>query len=195
VKEIYQIELPEINDDFAQSMGPFKNIIELKEKVKENILKEKEARENEKTEIQILEKLIEKSKFEEIPDVLINHEIEKMMAELKNNVENVGPKIGAGAKFEDYLKAIKKTQEDLKKDFIPKAEQRIKTALLIREIAEKEKIEASEEEVESELKKLKQLYQGQDRALENLNSENGKIYIKNLVANEKVIKWLKEKLI
>ena len=195
VKEIYQIELPEINDEFAQSMGPFKNMVELKEKIKENMLKEKEAREDEKTEIQILEKLIEKSGFEEIPDVLIGHEVKKMMAELKNNVESMGPKIGAGAKFEDYLKAIKKTQEDLEKDFIPKAEQRIKTALLIREIAEKEKIDASNEEVEEELKKLQQLYQGQDQALENLNSENGKIYIKNLVANEKVIKWLKEKTI
>ncbi len=190
VKEVFQINLPEINDDWAKSMGPFQNLKELKEKIKENILKEKEQRENQKIEIDLLGKIIDRSEFEEIPEILINHEIEKMMVELKGSIER--PDDPTSPKFDDYLKSIKKSEEELKKEFRPKAEQRIKTALIIKEIAQKENIKTEEEEIETEIKKLEETYQGQSKILENIKSLEGRAYLKNMITNEKVINWLKK---
>jgi trigger factor len=190
VKEVFQVDLPEINDDWAKSMGPFQSLEELKEKIKENILKEKEQRQNQKLEIELLEKIIADSDFEEIPDILIAHEIDKMIVELKGGIER--PDDPTSPKFDDYLKSIKKTVEDLKKEFKPKAEQRIKTALVIKEIAQKENIKTEEDEVEEEIKNLEKTYQGQSKILENIKSLEGRAYLKNMITNEKVINWLKE---
>ncbi|MDD4996357.1 MAG: hypothetical protein PHW15_02715, partial [Patescibacteria group bacterium] len=173
-------------------IGPFKTLVELKEKIKENLLTEKKYQEEQKEEIEILNRLIEISEFEELPEVLIEHELDKMLAELQENVEN--EQSGNSFKFDDYLKMIKKTEEDLKKEFLPQAEKRIKTALAIREIALKEKFEAEEKEIEDELIKLKKNYQNQEQALKNLESERGRAYIKNLIINRKVIEWLKGRL-
>lgn len=190
IKNVYQIDLPELNDEFAKSVGPFKTVSELKEKIRENLSGEKKQKEEQKTEMEILNKLIDISEFEELPEVLIEHELDKMLDELRDSVENGQ----AGSfKFDDYLKAIKKTEGDLKKDFIPQAEKRIKIALVIREIALKEKIEADEKEIEDELAELKKIYQGQEQAIKNLESGMGITYVKNLIVNRKVINRLKEK--
>jgi len=193
IKEIYEIELPELNDELAKNMGPFKNLQGLKGKIKENLLKEKTLQESQKQEIKILEKIIEKSEFDEIPDILIEHELDKMILELKNNVEN--PNNPMSPKFEDYLKAINKTEDDLRKDFISKAEQRIKTAIAIREIAKKEEIKTTREETEKEMEKMKKVYQGKEQILKNIESETGKIYIENLIVNQKVIDLLKKQIL
>lgn len=191
VKDVYQINLPELDDKFAQSMGPFKTVQDLKDKIKENLIREREEKEEQKRETEILNQLIEKSEFEEIPDILIEHELDKMLAELKGNIER--PDDPASPKFEDYLGSIKKTEKDLKKDFIPQAEKRIKTALAVREVSLREKIQAEEEELEKEMEQMKEIYKNQEQILKNLESETGKIYVKNLIVNRKVIDMLKEK--
>jgi len=191
IKNIYQVDLPELNDEFAKNVGPFKTVSEFKEKIKENLLREKKNKEEQKTEMEILNKLIEVSEFEELPEILIEHELDKMLDELQDSIVNGQ----AGSfKFEDYLKAIKKTEEDLRKDLVPQAEKRIKIALAIREISLTEKIEPEKKEIDEELAKLKKIYQNQEQAIKNLESETGIIYVKNLVVNRKVIEWLKNKL-
>ncbi len=191
IKEIYQIDLPEPDDKFAQMIGPFKTINELTDKIRKDLFHEQEYKEEQRREIEILNQLINISNFEEIPDILIEHESDKMLVELQENIEKSDHQ--GSFKFEDYLKAIKKTEKDLRNDFVPQAEKRIKTALTVREIALKEKIEAGDEEIEKETEELKKVYQNQKTAMENLESEMGKIYIKNLVVNRKVIEWLKNK--
>ena len=191
IKDVYQINLPELDDKFALSMGPFKTIQGLKDKIKENLSREQEDKEDQKREIEILNQLIEKSEFEEIPEVLVEYELDKMLAELRGNIER--PDNPNSPKFDDYLTSIKKTEEQLKKELIPNAEKRIKTALAIREIALKENIRASEEELKKEIEQMKEIYKNQERALKNLESEAGKIYLKNLIVNRKVIDMLKKK--
>jgi len=189
MKNVYEINLPEINEEFARAMGNFKNKQELEEKIKENLVQEAKNKQNQKTEVEMLKQLVELSEFDELPDILIKREVEKMIDELRVAVENPD----SGTNFNDYLQSIKKTEEDLKKDFIPQATQRVKTALIIREIALKEKIEVDEKEIEQEIEKIKQSYQNQDKILENIDSENGRIYLKNILTNQKTIDWLKNK--
>jgi len=170
VKDIYQIDLPELDDKFAQSMGPLKTFKELKNKIRENIIAEQEEKEEQRVEIEILKLLVEKSKFEDLPEILIEHELDKMIAELKGNVERSDDP--TSPKFDDYLKSIKKTEEELRKEFISKAEERIKTALAIREIAIKEKIKVSKEDIKKETEQMKKAYLGQEEIIINLESES-----------------------
>ncbi|MBU4370151.1 trigger factor [Patescibacteria group bacterium] len=192
VKDVYQIDLPELDDKFAQSMGPLKTFKELKDKIKENITAEQKDKEEQRVEIEILKQLVEKSEFEDLPEILIEHELDKMIAELKGNIER--PDDPTSPKFDDYLTSIKKTEEQLRKEFISKAEERIKTALAIREIAVKENIEVSKEDIKKETEQMKKAYLGQEQIIKNLESESGQIYIANLLTNRKVVESLKNQI-
>ncbi|OQX71558.1 trigger factor [Candidatus Parcubacteria bacterium 4484_255] len=186
VNGVYNIDLPKINDKFAQSIGNFNSLNELKKKIKENLEKNARLKEEQRREIKILQKLIKQTQFEEIPKILIDNEINKMIEELKASVEQ------SSGKFDDYLQSIKTNVESLQKQFLPKAEERIKSALCIREIAQKEKITVNEEEIKEEIKKLSDLYKNQEELLKNFATESGKNYLKNFLTNRKVIDMLKK---
>jgi len=195
ILSVYQIDLPEMNEEFAKTMG-LPSIEALKNQIKKNLQDEKQNKEKQKQELKIIEQLIEKSEFGEIPDVLVNEETHKMVHELEDNVTR------QGLKFEDYLKHINKTEKDLMLDFAADALKRVKTALAIRAIAKKENIGATDEEIKAEQEKtlasykMHPQYQGQiDQLEKNIKSENAKRYFENLIANRKVIEFLKENVI
>jgi len=198
VNNIYQIELPIVDDVLAQGLGA-KNLQDLKEQLRKRFEDESGAKEEERLELEVLKGVVKQAEFEEIPDVLTDHELDKMIAELKYYIENEGGAAGAAEMKEDffqkYLESIKKTEEDLRKEFMPKAEERVKTALVIRQIADEEKIFASEEEIKAELDKLTNSYQGNKEILDRLSSIDGQIYLKNSLINRKVIELLKSLII
>ena len=70
------------------------------------------VKENRRLEEELLDKSIDQSKFEEIPDILVDSETKKMLEELEHNLTH------QGLKFEDYLNHLKKTQADLLLDFV-----------------------------------------------------------------------------
>ncbi len=186
LNEIYERILPEVNDEFALSLGQFDNLEKLKEYIKNLILTDKKRREEERVEEEILKKVIEKSEVEELPDILIENETEKMMRELEYNVAS------QGGKFDDYLNHIKKTEEELKKDFKKKAEERIKTSLAIRKISENEEIKISDAEIEEEINKILKLYPNNQKIKAHTQEKEYKNYLKNILMNRKVIDKLKE---
>lgn len=183
VLNVYELTLPEINDEFAKSFN-FKSKAEFEEKIKENINKEVEQKEKERLELSILEEIMEKSTFDEFPATLIDSEMDKMWHELKHNVED------SGGKMEDYLKHIGKTEEEIKKDMKPQADKRIKTALISRAIAEAEKIEVSDKEAEEEIKKQTEPYKDNPEVQKQIQSDEYKRYVKNLLANKKTFELL-----
>src|SRR5690606_29807410 len=137
--------LPEINDEFAKGLGKFKNLEELKEKIKENLSAEKKQRNKEKKRVTIVENISQKTEVE-LPEILIENELNKMQLELKGQIEQMG------LSFKDYLEHIKKTEEDLRKGWRADAEKRVKFGLIMNKIAEEEKISPKKEEVEKETK-------------------------------------------
>lgn len=183
VHEVFELTLPELDDKLAQSFN-FKTLEEFKEKIKENITTESEQKEKERLELALLEEIIERSEFDPLPSMLLDAEIEKMMHELKQQVE------GQQAKFEDYLKSIKKTEEDLRKEWKPQAEKRIKTALITRQIADQEKIEASDADVEAERKKTLEMYKEMPDMKQKLDTPEYRSYLKNMLSNRKVFEFL-----
>ncbi len=189
INEVYQIDYPEINDEFAKNLGKFENVEDLKKKLKENLETEDKIKEDQRLEADMLNQLVDNSTFEEIPDVLIEQESERLVAELEASVQ------GQRMDFNHYLEHLKKTREQLKDDFKGKAEKRIKTMLLIEDISRIKKFEVSEKEIEEAKEEAISQYGNNAQILKNLESEDYKNYLNNLVRNRKVINFLKSEIL
>ncbi len=185
VKEVLQREVPKLDDSLAQALQ-FKTLNELKEAIKKNILMEKEKKEEMRKEKELMEKLIEKSEFEEMPEEIIKEEAKGMIGEMKRNVE------AQGGKFADYLNHLKKTEDQLLLDFMPDAVKRIKIALLLKEVGKTEKIAVSPEEIEEKITELKKTYAGQAEAEKQINSLEYKRHLNHALLSDKIVKKLKE---
>jgi len=107
MKSIFEIEKPDLDDNFAKTAGKFEKLDDLRRQIEKNIHQEKTAKEQQRWELAVIEQIINKSSFDEIPDILVESELHKMLHELEHEVT------GQGMKFEDYLSSIKKSKEDL----------------------------------------------------------------------------------
>lgn len=177
-EEIKESELPELNDEFVQALGPFKDVADFKLKLKENIKLEKGNQQKEKTRLKIVEEIIEKTEVD-LPEILIEIELNKILYRMESDISQMG------IKFEDYLKHLNKTVDDLKKEFHKDAEKKAKLGLILNEIAKKENIKADEEQVKKEVEMILGYYQDAD-------PERAKIHAENVLTNEAVFQFLEK---
>lgn len=187
INEVYKRVLPEANEEFAKKLG-YDSMDKLKDLIKRNLKQETKQKEDQQLEISILNKMIEKSEFSEIPEKLVDAERQKMFHELKNDLEQNGVTV------EQYLEDIKKTEEELMEGFTEDATKRAKTALISRAIAKQNDLGATEEELEQEIEKIRQKYKDNEQAQERLEREDVRDTIATTVQNRKVVKWLKEQV-
>lgn len=192
IKDVYEIVLPELNDEFAKSLGKFENLEQLKQAIKLNLEKIKQVQINEKYEREILEEIIEKSEFEEIPEVVLEKEVERMLEELKISIQNQASLMGVKMSFEDYLSQINKTESELKKDLEIQAEKRIKIGLVLQEVIEKENISVSDQEIEKEIENLKLIYKNDSEILKEINSLDYKKKLKSELLAKKAIEKIQQ---
>lgn len=185
VKDIFEREVPVMDDEFAKNFGG-KDLADLKAMIEKDVLGQKSFEAERKTELDMLEKVLAKTKFEELPEMLVTNETEKMLIELEDNVSR------QGGKMDDYLASMKKTRNQIALDLLPEAVKRVKTALLIREVGELEKIEASENDIEEKIKSLLEQYKGYAKVEERVKDPNYRAYLKNSIASQKVVEKLKE---
>ncbi len=174
--EIKEAHLPAFDDEFVKGLGSFQSVEEFKNRIRENIKLDKENHGRERNRVKILEKIIEATKTE-LPEILINAELDKMIYRLKSDIGEIG------LAFDAYLKQIGKTEEDLRKEWRAEAEKRTKLGLVLDQIAKAENLEASPEEIEAETEKLMATYPG----IEKIRARS---YVENILVNEKVFQFL-----
>ena len=189
MNNVYQLDLPELNDEFAKSLGGFANVSAVEEKINQNLKDEAKFKENQKLEEKIIDALIENSKFEDIPDILIDSETKKMVEELEHNLNH------QGLKFEDYLTHLKKSRADLLLDFVPQAIKRVKSAIVIRKIAETENIFATDAEIQTEMKNILAEVGGNPEIEQQIHEPAYKNYLQNILTTRKVIEYLKSVIV
>lgn len=188
VKGVYEYKRPEANDEFAKTVGKFETMDELRAQLKSNLGEMQEGREEQRLERVIMDELIKKSTFGDIPEMLVQAEVEKLMFRIKGQVER------EGGSWEDYLTHLKKTEVDVMRDLLPEAYTRIKAQLLVRAIAEAETIDATEDEVETERDIILSHYptdQDSDIRQEIKSSEYDR-HLRHLIITRKVMAKLKE---
>lgn len=186
-KEIFHLEKPTLDDAFATALGQ-KDIATLKTVVRANIEKEKKEEEARRQEKELLELLAKESRFDDVPDLLLNEEINKMAQELQRAIEEQGLEFGT------YLKNIKKTLPELKMDFTPQALMRIKVALVLRAVGEKEGVKIEEKEIDDEIDTLAERYPDPE-AKKQIFSPLYREYVETMLKNRKTIAILKEGMV
>lgn len=172
------VELPEVSLDWVKKLGNFETIEDFKNKIKENIQKEKEAKAKDRKRMAIIEKILADTKID-LPKILIDRELHRMRAQFEDDI------VKAGLKVEDYLKHLGKTSDELAKDWTPDAEKRVKVQLIITKIAQTEKIEADAETVKKEVATLLETYK-------DATEEPTKAYVKMMLTNNKVFEYLEQ---
>lgn len=174
-------ELPELNDEFVKTMGDFKDVADFKEKLKLNIIQEKQARSGEKKRIDMVEKIMDEVKIE-IPEILTSYELDKMMHQMEHDIAM------SGMKFDEYLSKIEKTKEALRDDWKETAEKRAKMHMVINKLAEIEKLEADDVEIEAEVAKLMEQYKDD----KNIDENSVRLYVAGILTNQKVFEFLEK---
>lgn len=184
VNAISRIEIPEMTDEWAKSFGEFKNLEALRESVREGMGVEKAEEAKQAKRAEILEKILEASHFE-VPEILVEAEQERMMQELKANLQNQF-KIS----FSDYLERVKKTEKEIFNSFSTEAGKRAKSFLILREIAQKENISVSDQELEEKVNEFLRQHPDITKTEKEIDLNRVKEYYKETITNEKVFQLL-----
>jgi trigger factor len=182
LKSVQKMELPEIDNEFAKGMGAFDTLVALKQSMKEGMIIEKTEQEKQRKRGEILEKIGEKVKLE-LPEAMVDYEKQRLLEDLKNKITQ-----NMKITFEQYLQAVKQTEEALTQTFQKEAEKRLKGFLVLRELGKKENIEVLDAEVEEEVLKSTKIYSKED--LKKIDIEQLKEYTKGVLYNEKVFQKL-----
>lgn len=185
IKEVFELQSPALDDAFAQTVGQ-KTMADLRGLVRTNLEQETQSREEQRQEIALLEAAVERTKFSDIPDILVNEETIKMLGELEEGIARQGLTI------EDYLKKINKTRDQLRLDFVTDALKRVKTALMVRALAKAQNITVSDAETDIEVARMLELYKDAKEQHEQIQSPGGREYLRRMLTNRKVIEWLKQ---
>lgn len=186
---VYERTLPEINDELVKKINPEQTLNEFKEKIKEDLLKDKENKEGKRLEQEMLEQLIKLSEFGEVPEILINNETDKMIEELKQSVEM------NGLAFDQYLQSINKTLNDLKLEFTTQAIIRIKSSLILEQLSLEKNLIASATEVEDEINHLLNHHNLTAEQKSAVKSHQYKHYLETLLNQQKALEWLKKEVV
>lgn len=151
VKTVREVALPKLDDAFAAKIGPFKTVAELKADIKKQLQAEKDNQAQRSFENELLATIAEKAKAD-IPTSLIEEEMDRMEEEEKRNL------VYRGQTWQEHLKAEGKTEQTHREGLREQAELRVKTGLVLGEVAEAEKISFTPEELDSRIALLKQQY-------------------------------------
>jgi trigger factor len=146
VKEVKEKSLPEVNDEFAKNAGS-ENVEDLKEKIKTGLQSRADESLKKDFENKLITMLIEQSTME-FPPVLVEKEIDNIINEEARNFAD-------GVKgLENYLANAKKTMDQHREDLRPGATDRVKAYLITSKIAEEEKIEVSDDELNEAIESM-----------------------------------------
>jgi trigger factor len=179
---VQERQTPGVDDDFAKSLGKFENLEALRKNIKEGIEHEEKHKQDDQRQREYIEKIIESSKTE-LPDILVEKELEKMLQEFEYQIQGMGMNLG------QYLEKISKKKEDLEKDWKSQAEKRVISALALKEIIVQEEIKVEASEVETEMNKTLQYYKNVKDLEKNIDMEKLYAFAKGTLENEKVLEF------
>jgi trigger factor len=117
----------------------------------------------------------------ELPDVLVDQEVEVLHDELRSSLAR------QGISEEAYLKVVEKTDADLHAEFRPNAEKRVRVLLTLGKVAEVEGVTISDADVEAEIARARERYGSDPKLIRYFDSERGRNYIRSSLRRSRVV--------
>ena len=151
IHEIRAKELPELNDEFAQDVSECDSLDAFKEEIGGRLTEHKENEAKRAKEDEAIQKIIDKSTME-IPEAMLDTQCDNMVNEFAQRI------MQSGLSLEQYMQFSGLTMDKLKDQVRPEAETRIKSSLVLEQIAKEENIEVTEEEIDAEIGKMAAAY-------------------------------------
>lgn len=184
VKSVSIVTMPALDEALAKELN-FSSLVELTESVRANIKRELEAKAEQEFEAKVMEEALRQATFDPISPLMLEVELDRMVEELHEQVEN------RGGKMDDYLQHIKKTKEELRGSWKENAVKRIKSALVIKAVAEKENVTVTEEEMTAEINRRKEALKEDAETQKQLDSFEYRGYLRTILRNQKAVEKLK----
>ncbi len=156
---------------------------DLREKIKEGLEKEEENRARGEFREKIIGQIIKDSKMD-VPELLLEEELDVMLKEFENNIERTG------IKLDEYLKKLKATKEDIRKGWRGNAEDRVKLNLIIYEINKREKIKIDEKDLKARTEQILKAYADAKEAEKKIDPEAVREHVREIIIKEKVFEML-----
>ncbi len=183
LRELREKVLPELDDDFVQSMGDFADVAELRSEVGKRLERNALDKARHTFSDRIIEYAVANATID-LPDILVEQEVEVMHDEFR------GAMARQGITEEAYEKVSGKTHEDLHNDFRPDAEKRVRVLLVLSRIAEVEGLDISDPDVDAEIDKARARYAGDQKTLRYFESDRGRNYIRSTLRRSRVVEQL-----
>jgi trigger factor len=188
VIEIKEEKLPELNDDFAKSVSPgIESLDILKDKISKDLKKNAEENAKISFEQQVCDAVIKNSEVE-FPPILVDIEVNRM---INHQLE----RLAATSRSQDeYIKKIESmSEEELRDKFRPSAIERVSGSLVLGQVAKEERIEASDAEIDAEIERMAQ--NSGDKQVEQkglLNNPITRESIRQMLVTRKTVQRLAE---
>jgi trigger factor len=183
IKDLRHKALPVADDEFARSVGRFADLEELKTELRKRL----EANALDHARHDFADKIIEYAVANttvDLPDVLVDQEVEVMHDELRSALAR------QGITEEAYLKVVDKTPEEIHAEFRTPAEKRVKTLLVLSEIARAKGVEVPDEDVEGEIDRARSRYANNPNLIRYFESERGRSYIRSTFRRSRTVEQL-----
>ena len=184
LEKLERKELPELNDEFASNVSEFETLDEYKADI-EKRQNEKLAKEAErKFENDIIEKIVKASEVE-VPEVLVERQLDMFMKDLEMRVSY------QGLKLEDYFKYLGTDAETVRKERTEQARETVKTRLVLEELVKKENLTVSEEELDAKLAEMAEKYKKSVEDYKKTLDNHTLAYFENDILMDKMLNFLK----
>lgn len=185
INEVKTKVLPELNEEFFLDLGfdDVKTVEDLKKTIKKGMEEQKEY-EAENSYVDKLFEAVLKETTVEIPHQLIHEELDHMLSEYEERLKM------QGISLEQFYKYTNSSEDALKAQMHEEAEKRVKLRFAVDEIIEKEKIDATDEEVDKDIKEKAEKHNVSEE--EYIKAFGGKEMLKYDVKVQKVIELLKK---
>lgn len=186
IKAIKVKELPELDDEFAKDVAAVDTFAELRENLKNTLVKNNEEKADREFEEAVITAIIENTKMD-VPEVMISKEIDSMMQDLEGRLKY------QGLSLEQYMEFTGNTTEKMRDFMKENAERKVKADLVLDAIAKAEDIKATEEELNSRALELGRIYGPKDpEKMAKILVKSQKNMIEKDIIIENTLKFIKE---
>jgi trigger factor len=186
VSEIKQEKLPELNDELAKQISPdCETLDSLRERVSSDLRLKAEEEARIAFEERVIEAVVDLAQVE-FPPILVEMEVDRLVNEQSRRLQM------GGHRLEEYLSRLNKTEVELREELRPSATKRVTHYLVLGKVAEEEKIEVSDSEIDAEIEEMIKNTENEDELRKYLSTPQSKESIRQLLITRKTIQRLVE---
>ena len=189
ITKVQNVVLPELNDEFASSLGKFKDLNELRDNIKTGLLAEKKDKEKQRARLEVLGTIAEKFNIP-APEFMVKQQLEAMIKNFDAELHKSGLELGL------YLAHINKTQDDLRSDWKSEAEKQVRILLALHGVSKENNIFADDKEVEEATAEVAKSYMADQRVdAKDINLDAVRSNIRMRIQNDKTLDWIEKSCI